>query len=430
MKTLNDNIKKGEYQKVYLIYGEEEYLKKQYKDRMKQAIIGDDTINYSYFEGDNTKPEDVITICETIPFFSERRLVIVSDSGYFKTANDKMADYIKELPDYLILIFIEKDVDKRNKVYKAVSSNGYVCEMQYQTPATLKRWIAGMMASNDYKISEAACELLLDKTGASMELIRNEIDKLISYCSDKKMVMPQDVEAVCSTQTVSHIFDMLEAVANKNKEKALSLYYDLLTLKEPPMRILYLIVRQFNGILQAKELAARGLSSKEIASAIKVAPFVAGKYLSQAKYFTTDTVKDILNECADIEELFRLLGGTIGRSLQKASPGKNRSAPTSHRSARRSYSAPFSSRAQNPRMVQKCCNLPACCMPAADPRNPASFPRSAPPLPYALLLLQHPETAAYTDKASSPASAPVPSALSGQNNPFRNVLPLWKAPTT
>ena len=150
MKTLNDNIKKGEYQKVYLIYGEEEYLKKQYKDRMKQAIIGDDTINYSYFEGDNTKPEDVITIWETIPFFSERRLVIVSDSGYFKTANDKMADYIKELPDYHILIFIEKDVDKRNKVYKAVSSNGYVCEMQYQTPATLKRWIAGMMASYDY----------------------------------------------------------------------------------------------------------------------------------------------------------------------------------------------------------------------------------------------------------------------------------------
>ena len=139
MKTLNDNIKKGEYQKVYLIYGEEEYLKKQYKDRMKQAIIGDDTINYSYFEGDNTKPEDVITICETIPFFSERRLVIVSDSGYFEERLiDKMARTILRTAD-IYIIFIEKDVDKRNKVYKAVSSNGYVCEMQYQTPATLKR---------------------------------------------------------------------------------------------------------------------------------------------------------------------------------------------------------------------------------------------------------------------------------------------------
>ena len=174
--------------------------------------------------------------------------------------------------------------------------------MQYQTPATLKRWIAGMMASNDYKISEAACELLLDKTGASMELIRNEIDKLISYCSDKKMVMPQDVEAVCSTQTVSHIFDMLEAVANKNKEKALSLYYDLLTLKEPPMRILYLIVRQFNGILQVKDLMSRGISGKEIASKIGAAPFVVGKYQAQAKYFEMNTLLDALNECAKTEE--------------------------------------------------------------------------------------------------------------------------------
>ena len=116
------------------------------------------------------------------------------------------------------------------------------------------------------------------------------------------MVMPQDVEAVCSTQTVSHIFDMLEAVANKNKEKALSLYYDLLTLKEPPMRILYLIVRQFNGILQVKDLMSRGVSGKKIASRIGAAPFVAGKYQAQAKYFEMSTLLDALNECARTEE--------------------------------------------------------------------------------------------------------------------------------
>ena len=80
------------------------------------------------------------------------------------------------------------------------------------SPNVFVTYTLQLLSSNDYKISEAACELLLDKTGESMELIRNEIDKLISYCSDKKMVMPQDVEAVCSTQTVSHIFDMLEAL--------------------------------------------------------------------------------------------------------------------------------------------------------------------------------------------------------------------------
>ena len=170
MKTLNEHIKKGEYQKVYLIYGEEEYLKNQYRDRMKAAIIGDDTINYSYFEGDSTKAEDVISMCETMPFFSDRRLVIVSDSSFFKNANDKLADYIKKLPGYIVLIFVEKNVDKRNKVYKAVSSCGYVTEMKYQTPAMLKKWIAGMLSKEHYKVTEAACDLILEKTGANMIL--------------------------------------------------------------------------------------------------------------------------------------------------------------------------------------------------------------------------------------------------------------------
>lgn len=75
MKTLNEHIKKGEYQKVYLIYGEEEYLKKQYRDRMKEAIIGDDTINYSYFEGDGTRAEDVIAMCETCRFLATEDLL-------------------------------------------------------------------------------------------------------------------------------------------------------------------------------------------------------------------------------------------------------------------------------------------------------------------------------------------------------------------
>ncbi len=302
MKTLNEHIKKGEYKKVYLIYGEEEYLKRQYRDRLKAAIIGDDTINYSYYEGESTKAEDIIAMCETMPFFSERRMVVVSDSSFFKNANDKLADYIKSLPDYIVLIFIEKKIDKRNKVYKAVSSNGYVCEMAYQTPAMLKKWIAGMLAKENYKVAEAACDLLLEKTGANMELIKNEVNKLISYCEGRTAILPEDVEAVCSTLTTSRIFEMIEALASKNRDKALNLYYDLLELKEAPTLILYLIIRQFNGILQAKDYAARGMTSREVATQMGIQPFIAGKYLSQAKNFTSAAIKEILKECAMTDE--------------------------------------------------------------------------------------------------------------------------------
>lgn len=302
MKVISDDIKKGEFKSVYLLYGEEEYLKKQYRDRLKNAIAGDDTMNYSYYDSDNASVKDIIDVCETLPFFAQKRLVIMENTGFLKSSNDELADYIKHIPDYLVVVMVEKDVDKRNKVYKAVDSVGYICEMKPQTTATLEKWIAGLLAKDNLKISREACDLILDKTGAGMDYIRQETEKLVSYCQGRDVVTVGDVEKVCATQTTSHIFDMISAIANKKQQQALDLYYDLLELKEPPMRILYLIVRQFNGILQVKDLMSMGISGKEIASKIGAAPFVVGKYQAQAKYFEMNTLLDALNECAKTEE--------------------------------------------------------------------------------------------------------------------------------
>lgn len=302
MKVISEDIKKGEFKSVYLLYGEEEYLKKQYRDRLRNAIAGDDTMNYSYFDTDNASVKDIIDVCETMPFFAEKRLVVMENTGFLKSSNDELADYIKHIPDYLVIVMVEKEVDKRNKVYKAIDSAGYVCEMKPQTTATLEKWIAGLLAKDNLKISREACDLILDKTGAGMDYIKQEIEKLVSYCQGREVVTVEDVENVCSSQTTSHIFDMISAIANKKQQQALDLYYDLLELKEPPMRILYLIVRQFNGILQVKDLMSRGVSGKDIAARIGVAPFVAGKYQAQAKYFEMSTLLDALNECAKTEE--------------------------------------------------------------------------------------------------------------------------------
>ena len=265
MKVISDDIKKGKFKSVYLLYGEEEYLKKQYRDRLKNAIAGDDTMNYSYYDSDNASVKDIIDVCETMPFFAEKRLVVMENTGFLKSSNEELADYIKHIPDYLIIVMVEKEVDKRNKVYKAVDSVGYVCEMKPQTTATLEKWIAGLLAKDGLRISRDACDLILDKTGAGMDYIKQETEKLVSYCQGREVVTVEDVEKVCATQTTSHIFDMISAIANKKQQQALDLYYDLLELKEPPMRILYLIVRQFNGILQVKDLMSRGVSGKEIA---------------------------------------------------------------------------------------------------------------------------------------------------------------------
>ena len=130
MKCLNEDLKSGQFNNVYLLYGEEAYLKKQYKDKLRNAMLSpDDTMNYAYYEGKGTNVKEVIDLAETLPFFAERRLIILEDTGFFKNATADLADYIKEMPETTAMIFVESEVDKRGKLYKAVQSKGRAVEL-------------------------------------------------------------------------------------------------------------------------------------------------------------------------------------------------------------------------------------------------------------------------------------------------------------
>ena len=302
MKVINEDIKNGTFKKVYLLYGDEPYLKKQYRDKLKEAITGSDTMNFSYYEGEKLNVKEIIEMANTLPFFSEKRLIIIENSGFFKRSNEELADFLSGLPDYLVLVFVEEMVDERNKLFKAVKKIGYISLMNQQSEAVLVKWIHKSFKEKEKIIESDAIRLLLDKTGASMVLIKAEMDKVLSYCGTRNEVQAADIEAICSTVTISKIFDMITAIAVKRQQAALRLYYDLLAQKEPPMNILGLLVRQFNGILQAKEELAMGVNHFDIARDIGVAPFIAQKYISQAKNFSQEQLKMALKDFADMEE--------------------------------------------------------------------------------------------------------------------------------
>ena len=70
MKTIDDDIRSGNFKQIYLLYGTEAYLKKQYKDKLKNAMAApDDNMNFTTFEGKNINPKEVIDLAETLPFF-------------------------------------------------------------------------------------------------------------------------------------------------------------------------------------------------------------------------------------------------------------------------------------------------------------------------------------------------------------------------
>ena len=153
MKSLNEDIKTGNFKPVYLLYGEEAYLKKQYRDRITKAIFPDgDTVNYAYYEGKGINPGELIDLAETMPFFADRRLIVIENSGFFKNASPELADYIKTMPDTACFLFVENEADKRGKMYKQVKKHGSVVEFKRQTDAVLMQWILGTLKKENKKI--------------------------------------------------------------------------------------------------------------------------------------------------------------------------------------------------------------------------------------------------------------------------------------
>lgn len=303
MKTIDEDIRNGQFQSVYLLCGEEAYLKKQYKDKLKRAMADpDDSMNFSAYEGKGINPKEVIDLAETLPFFADRRVILIENSGFFKNSCEELAEYMPQIPKTTHFIFVEDEIDKRSKLYKAVKNAGKIVEFTSQTEELLTRWVLTRIKKEGKNITGSVMQLFLNKVGNDMGNIDRELEKLLCYCMEKEVIEAADVEAVTTEQTTNKVFDMINAIAEHNQRKALDLYYDLLALKEPPMRIMYLISRQFQILLNIKDMSGKGFDNTAMAKNAGIPPFAVRRNLSQAKGFTMQQLKQAIRDGVDYEE--------------------------------------------------------------------------------------------------------------------------------
>lgn len=270
-------------------------------------------MNFSSYEGKGIDVRQIIDQAETMPFFAEHRLILVENSGFFKNACPELAEYIPQMPQETILVFVENEVDKRGKLFKAVKAAGRIAELGRQDEKTLTAWVLGTIKKDQKNITGDALGLFLEMAGNDMENIGHELEKLLSFVYGKDSIDRRDVEEICTVTTESKIFDMIHAVAEKRQKQALDLYYDLLALREPPMRILFLIARQFNQMLQVRDLRDQGYDNTTIASRAGIAPFIAKRALSQAGRFSRQVLQQAVEDCVEAEEAVKT--GQLGDRL-------------------------------------------------------------------------------------------------------------------
>lgn len=303
MRRILEDIKTNRFNNIYLLYGEEDYLRKQYRDKLKVALLADgDSMNLTVYEGNGVNPLKVIDMAQTMPFFAERRVLVLEDTGFFKGSAEELAVYMKEVPEYTYFVFVEKEVDKRNKLYKAIKDNGHIAEFARQDEATLRKWISGKVQKEGKQMDMSTISFFLQRTGVDMENIEKELEKLFCYTLKKEVISTADVEEICTKQLSNRVFDMISFVSQRKQKQALQLYYDLLTLREAPMKILALMARQFNLLLQVRTLKDKGFDQKTIATKVGLAPFIASKYLAQCTNFSVKSLKNALVDCVQTDE--------------------------------------------------------------------------------------------------------------------------------
>ena len=311
MKTLKEELKKEKFHKIYLFCGTESYLKNVYRKRLQEKLLGsvDDIMNCQYYEGKNVKANDIIEIANTLPFMNDHRLLIIENSGFLKSGkkneSDQLSDYVDNIPNTTCIILIEEEIDKRNKLYKKISKVGRVVEFNQLNESDLIMWLEQTLKQNKKNMARATISYFIQTVGTDMLLLENELEKLISYNLDKDNITMEDINSVSTVLLENKIFEMMDSISEKKQEKALMLYKDLITLREPPLRILFMLVRQFRILLQIKVAMKNNSNAYTIANEIGLRKFIVDKSMSQLRFFNENDLKSALNDCLNTETLIK-----------------------------------------------------------------------------------------------------------------------------
>ena len=337
MILLRKDIADKTFRKVYLLFGDEDYLVRQYRNELIRAVIGsEDSMNLNIHRSESLDWGVIQDEIMSMPFFAEHRMVVLEDTRLFmsrKTAKDaeaadsgessgdedlaaQVAAFIPKIPDSTVVLFVEQpdekkaggkkgriSVDKRGKLYKAVSKTGLAAEFGSMDTQSLSRWVAGRLAGEKIRITSGAMERFLQMTGNDMSHINTETQKLISYAGEGGVIHLNDVEAITSEILEGRVFRMIDLIARHECAAALSLYSDLLQLRESPGMIFALIMKQYDRMMLAKDIMERGGGIPQIMSELKLADWQARQLMGQARYYTMAQVRSLTEECIRIRQL-------------------------------------------------------------------------------------------------------------------------------
>lgn len=298
IKSIKNHLNQEELKHVYLFYGPENYLKDLYTERIRKRLDCD-RMN-CYFFGPEADPKEIGALCASVSMFGERKLAVISGSGFFKAAGDPSFLENAEAGD-TYLVFKEEEADKRNKFYKKTCELGIVFHCKRQAPGEIKKVLAHAVKTAGRAVGDDVLQYMIEGIGDDISKLMSEVEKLILYVPEGAEIEKKHVDALCSMRFGARLFDLNDAVAAGDTNRSYFILRSLLEEKEPPVKIIAILSKMWSQLYSARLLADSGAKTSEIAALLGIKDFAAGKLARQAAHMELQEIKDKIELCEEMD---------------------------------------------------------------------------------------------------------------------------------
>ncbi|MCL1983488.1 MAG: DNA polymerase III subunit delta [Clostridiales bacterium] len=317
-KRIQADIKSGSIKNPLLLYGKEQYLVKWSVDAIVKKFVngGYRAFDFVQVDAENSTLAEIIENCETLSVFSEKRVVCVFGfkpvaggklKGFPEPDLNRLAEYVKTIPDSCILIITSDKVDKRLKLYREIASFGGAYDFEQLDVKTLGGFIEKHFKGLGKKIKKETVSELVSYSGYyhkesdySLFNLDNDIKK-IAAISDGEEILPADVVEAVSADVETGVFELIDAIGRNQKGRALRILHNILGMGGKFYFILAILVSQFEIILGIKELWDEGKPTSQISGILGVNEYRVKKAAEVARLYSTGQLREVLKKAYQVE---------------------------------------------------------------------------------------------------------------------------------
>jgi len=295
----------AEYKPVYLIFGDQEMLLEAALDQLRRNVgeVADLDFNMETFDGETANADEIVSACNTLPFASERRLVIVRKVDKMnKDGLDTLVDYSGDPSPTTILALVAGKIAKNTRLYKAVDKLGGLLAREAPKPSEFPRRVQDMFARKGRRVSLEGAELLVNAVGKDLRRLSAEVDKAVAFSGERLELTAADIEQVTATTAKASVFELSSAIANRDGAGALRLVERLLGDGESVFGLHAIALRSVRDLIVARSAIDRGAGSlPEIARAVGRPDWQVKNLARQARGFSAPELVDALRFAAETE---------------------------------------------------------------------------------------------------------------------------------